>query len=126
MRNVVIFTAGRERHAVELRWVREIVPLGYVTPVPAAPPSIAGAVNIHGTIVAVLDLTRRRARGPSAMVLQVDDQIVALAIEAVDEVVTKTISDAGTLVDAQEREIKLISPPDLVDGVKQEIQGTTG
>jgi chemotaxis signal transduction protein len=32
-------TVGAGRYAIELRWVREVVTLGFVTNVPSAPPA---------------------------------------------------------------------------------------
>jgi len=40
LRNVIVFTIGAVRYALELRWVREVVSLGFVTVVPTAPPAL--------------------------------------------------------------------------------------
>jgi chemotaxis signal transduction protein len=56
LRNVIIVTIGGGRYAVELRWVREVVSLGFVTSVPTAPPAIGGVCNLHGAILPVLDV----------------------------------------------------------------------
>ena len=66
LRNVIVFTVGTARYAVELRWVREVVSLGFVTGVPTAPPALGGVCNLHGTILPVLDIAGMRvARQPS-------------------------------------------------------------
>ena len=54
LKNVIVFTLGGpggERHAAELRWIREVVTLGFVTMIPGAPPGLAGAVNLRGNLV---------------------------------------------------------------------------
>src|SRR5947209_3983122 len=42
LRNVIVFALGAARYAVELRWVREVVTLGFVTAVPTAPAALGG------------------------------------------------------------------------------------
>ncbi|HEY6178827.1 MAG TPA: chemotaxis protein CheW, partial [Kofleriaceae bacterium] len=56
LRNVIIVTIGGARYAVELRWVREVVSLGFVTNVPTAPVALGGVCNLHGAILPVLDV----------------------------------------------------------------------
>jgi chemotaxis signal transduction protein len=54
--DVVLFELGNRRCAVELATVEEVIPLGPITPVPSAPPAIAGAVNVRGQVCPVLRL----------------------------------------------------------------------
>lgn len=56
LRNVIVFTIGGARYALELRWVREVVSLGFVTSVPTAPAALGGVCNLHGAILPVLDV----------------------------------------------------------------------
>ena len=51
-----MFTIGGVRYALELRWVREGVSLGFVTSVPTAPTALGGVCNLHGSILPVLDV----------------------------------------------------------------------
>ena len=117
MRNVIVFATRWGRFAVELRWVREVVILGHVTPVPGAPAHIAGAINVRGTITPVMDVGKLQAaddshrkssdpppgpytsapggrgsrtgvNGDGAVLLDVEDLAVALRIIKVDEVAT--------------------------------------
>lgn len=53
---VVEFLMAYERYAVETRWVREVVALRDLTPLPGAPGFVAGLVNVRGRIVSVVDL----------------------------------------------------------------------
>ena len=39
---MIVFAAGGVRQAMELRWVREVATLGFVTLVPTAPPGLVG------------------------------------------------------------------------------------
>ena len=107
-----MFAVRSGRFAVELRWVREVITLGHVTPVPGAPHHIGGAVNVRGTITPVIDIgvlslssqhagskagrhaltdasgDRKDPLGDGAVLLDVDGVAVALRIVKVDEVAT--------------------------------------
>lgn len=54
--DMLAFTAGYESFAIEASYVREVVPLKELTPVPCSPPFVAGIMNIRGQILSVLDL----------------------------------------------------------------------
>lgn len=55
---VLEFRLAQERYAVETRYVREVVPLQDLTPLPCTPPFVLGIVNVHGHILPVLDFGR--------------------------------------------------------------------
>lgn len=50
------FTLGKDGFALPLDAVQEIVPVVGITPVPLAPPSIRGLVNIRGHVVTLIDI----------------------------------------------------------------------
>ncbi len=50
------FRLAQERYAVEIREVREVVPLRDLTPLPCTPPLVRGIVNVRGHILPVFDL----------------------------------------------------------------------
>jgi chemotaxis signal transduction protein len=56
--DVIIVEVGERRFAIDLDLVDEVVPLGPITPVPSAPPVVAGAVNVRGEVCPVLHLER--------------------------------------------------------------------
>jgi purine-binding chemotaxis protein CheW len=53
------FKLGREDFAIELRRVREIMPLVEVAAVPLAPAYVRGIINLRGQVVPVVDLRRK-------------------------------------------------------------------
>ena len=55
---VLEFRLAQERYAVETRYVREVVPLKELTPLPCTPPFVLGIVNVRGHILPVLDLKK--------------------------------------------------------------------
>jgi purine-binding chemotaxis protein CheW len=56
--DVVEFMLGPQRHAVEAVWVREVLTLKDLTPLPCTPGFVAGVVHSHGRILTVIDLKR--------------------------------------------------------------------
>lgn len=53
---ILIFSLGAERYAFPGEQVREVRPLGQITPLPGTPAFVAGLMNVRGRIVPVLDL----------------------------------------------------------------------
>ncbi len=53
---IVVFTLGEERYAVESGHVLEVVALTSLTQVPGAPPFIFGITSLRGDVLALLDL----------------------------------------------------------------------
>jgi len=129
MKNVIVFALGGSRYAVELRWVREVLTLGFVTPVPGAPPAIAGVFNLRGTVTPVIDLVAALAdehapsdhgraaprKGDGAVVIEIETVVAALHVSNVEEVSTLGENADGTmLVDSHGREVPLVDCPDLI------------
>jgi purine-binding chemotaxis protein CheW len=52
----LVFAVGVELYAFPGTQVHEVRPLGWLTPLPGTPPSIAGLINVRGRIVTVVDL----------------------------------------------------------------------
>ena len=121
LRNVIVFAVGAGRYAVELRWVREVVTLGFVTAVPTAPAALSGVVNLHGTILPVLDISALldqpagppARQGDGALVLEADGTVCALRVDQVDHVASLT-ENGGAVVDAAGRPLTLLDPAQLV------------
>jgi chemotaxis signal transduction protein len=121
LRNVIVFAIGATRYAVELRWVREVVTLGFVTSVPTAPAALGGVVNLHGTILPVLDLAALldqqagppARQGDGALVLEAEGTVCALRVDQVDHVASLTENE-GAVVDAAGRPLTLLDPTRLI------------
>ena len=54
--DVVEFTLGSERYALDISLVREIVEMMQITPLPRAPPHITGVINLRGEITNIMNL----------------------------------------------------------------------
>jgi chemotaxis signal transduction protein len=121
LRNVIVFTIGAVRYAVELRWVREVVSLGFVTGVPTAPTALGGVCNLHGQILPVLDLSALLGHAPGpparqgdgALVLETEGVICALRVDQVDHVASLH-ETGGSITDAGGRTLTLLDPASIV------------
>lgn len=121
LRNVIVFTIGAVRYALELRWVREVVSLGFVTNVPTAPSAVSGVCNLHGSILPVLDVAvlldqppgAAARQGDGALVLETEGNVCALRVDQIDHVASLHESD-GAIVDASGRPLVLLDPAQLV------------
>jgi chemotaxis signal transduction protein len=121
LRNVIVFAIGAARFAVELRWVREVVTLGFVTAVPTAPPALGGVCNLHGTILPVLDVAAlldqpagpAARQGDGAIVLEAEGVLCGLRVDQVDHVAS-LFETGGAVVDANGRPLTLLDPQKLI------------
>ena len=127
LRNVIVFSIGAgargvaARYALELRWVREVVSLGFITNVPTAPAAVSGVCNLHGTILPVLDVSGLLGeppgpparQGDGALVIELEGLLVALRIDQVDHVASLHES-GGSVVDASGRPLTLLDPARLL------------
>ena len=52
------FELGRERYALDVRQVAEVLPLLAITPIPQAPAAVAGVMNFRGAPVPVIDVSQ--------------------------------------------------------------------
>lgn len=88
--HVRVLAAG-EHYALPVSGVREISPLGPITPVPGAPAAILGVWNLRGDVIAAVDLARLLGLESSGkqtrVVVSEDGELrVGLVVEAVTDV----------------------------------------
>lgn len=89
-RALVVFAVAGRRYALDLSAVERVLPMVAVSPLPRAPDIALGVVNIHGTIVAVVDIRRRFGLPPGAtalrdrlLVARTARRVLALVVDAV-------------------------------------------
>ena len=75
---VVAFQLSDERYGVESHYLREIVPVKEVTPLPTAPRFVLGLLNVRGQILSLVDLKPFFDLPPVAL----SDQSAALILRA--------------------------------------------
>jgi purine-binding chemotaxis protein CheW len=60
---LVVFLLDGQRFAIAVEHVQRVLAAVEVTPLPGAPPHVAGVIDLHGDVTPVLDLRRRAADG---------------------------------------------------------------
>jgi purine-binding chemotaxis protein CheW len=89
---VIIFRLARERYAIELKDLAEVLPFTRCTPVPGAPPQFLGVINLRGELRGVLDLSRllslpesENAKSGFILILHRSGSDVGLKVDSIEE-----------------------------------------
>lgn len=92
-RQYATFTVAGLAFGVDATRVQEVIRYQEMTPVPLAPPTVAGLINLRGEIVTAIDLRGRLglperddARLPMNVVLTTDGGAVSLLVDEIGDV----------------------------------------
>jgi chemotaxis signal transduction protein len=122
---VVTFSLSDQEYCLDVSCVQEVVRIVAITPLPAAPPEILGAINLRGVPVLVLDLRQRfglpyqppTLASPLLIVKlsgAAHDVRLAVLVDQVIAVVQDLIApDAAGLVRIADRLVVMLNPDDL-------------
>ena len=90
---IVVFRLDEQRYAVPLAVAERVVQVAEITPLPHAPRAILGVLNVHGQVVAVLDLrqrlglqTRELILSDELLLVRAGQRIIALLVDGVEGV----------------------------------------
>lgn len=96
-RRYVTFRVARETYALDVLRVREVLRSAEVVPVPGAPDSVLGVINLRGSIVPVVDARHRLGLAPASpdapsrvLIMESGWQAVGLRVDSVADVTTVT------------------------------------
>src|SRR6185312_15995830 len=64
--SVLIFRLGADRYGIPVSSVREVLPQARIAPVPGAPATVAGLIQVRGEIRPVYDLRQQLQTPPAA------------------------------------------------------------
>ena len=85
---LLFFRSAGERFALDVAYVREIIPQQTVTPVPFVPDTVAGVINHRGTIYTLIRFARLAGLGKdgegTVALLRLPEMAVGIAVEAVE------------------------------------------
>ena len=92
---VCVFTIDDRYYAVDLRHIREVLPIESITPIPGMPPVVIGMTNVRGSVVPIVDLRlllglRPRQLPPFAVVLRHEGYELAVLVDRSPEIMTVT------------------------------------
>ena len=90
---LVVFKLGAENYAVSILQVQEIKRITDITRVPQTPDYIKGVMNLRGSVMPVVDLTKRLnlpkqeyTDDTRIIIVKLDDIVVGMIVDAVLEV----------------------------------------
>jgi purine-binding chemotaxis protein CheW len=117
------FHVGTYLFGVDVSLVQEVVRLQQMTPVPLAPPEIAGLINLRGEVLTAIDMRVRLglspaelgadddpAREPVNVVVRIDDEPVSLLVDEIGgvlEVSQVPFEQTPSTVDERVRDLLL-------------------
>ncbi|MBQ9365805.1 MAG: purine-binding chemotaxis protein CheW [Schwartzia sp.] len=111
------FTIGKEVYGIDIRVVMEIIGILPITTVPEVPDYIRGIINLRGKIIPVVDMRLRFGQEyreytdrTCVIVIEVDDMLIGLIIDAVSEV-----------MDIPENDV--VPPPKLRESKSRYVRG---
>jgi purine-binding chemotaxis protein CheW len=103
----VTFSLNGQHYCVDIMSVREIRMLQAITPLPGAPESVRGVINLRGTIVPICDPRLRFGQGRTditashaVVVVAVQGRLTGLLVDEVLDIVTVTRSEVAPVPDA--------------------------
>lgn len=89
----LIFAIDDDKYAFDLNLVEQVYPAVEVTPLPNAPDTVLGLINVHGAIIVVLDVRRKlklRERlielSDQLLIANINDRQLALLVDEVVEI----------------------------------------
>ena len=100
---LAVIGLGGEYFGIDLRRVREFIDIRQVMPIPCCPPHILGNMNLRGEIITLIDihqainLSQSESSGVKAVVVDVDDMVVAVCVDQVLDVIYLSSVDMATM-----------------------------
>ncbi|MEP6601405.1 MAG: chemotaxis protein CheW, partial [Nitrospirota bacterium] len=91
---VCLLAVCKNLYAVDLRHIREILPIDSITPIPGMPPVVIGMTNVRGAVVPIVDLrlllelSQAETLPPFAVVLRHEDYELAILVDRSPEIMT--------------------------------------
>jgi purine-binding chemotaxis protein CheW len=106
-RELIAFKVGGQEYCVDVKSVREIRGWSPATPIPHAPPSMLGVINLRGVVLPIIDLASRMGFSPASptsrhviMVVEHSKQVLGLLVDAVSEIFEVRSEDIQPTPDA--------------------------
>lgn len=114
-RQLATFTLDGATYGVDVIKVQEALRSQVRTPVPLAPPGVAGLVNLRGQVVLSIDLRVRLGLAP----LSADADPMMVVVQVDGEPFSLLVDEIGDVVDVTDDQFA--SPPDTLDPVLRDV-----
>ncbi|MBL1276994.1 MAG: purine-binding chemotaxis protein CheW [Ectothiorhodospiraceae bacterium] len=99
------FTLGKETYGIEVLHVQEVFRCPEISPVPGAPATVLGIINLRGEVITVNDIRAMLGLPEVAVtdqtrivLLEFDGQKLGMLVDSVDEIMTNKTSEMETTV----------------------------
>jgi purine-binding chemotaxis protein CheW len=101
---LLFFRSGGERFALDVSYVREILPATVVTPVPFVPDSVSGIINHRGAIYTLISFSRLAGlaasdAGAEFVLLRLPEMAVGIAVGCVEGI--ERVVEGGLATEAE-------------------------
>ena len=88
---IAVFTLGKEKYALETKYIHGIEKMMTITKVPNAPYYIKGLANLRGSIITVIDLKallniQTKSEEENIIIVNIDDNSAGFIVDCVEEV----------------------------------------
>lgn len=114
-RQLATFVLDGAHYGVDVLHVQEALRHQDRTPVPVAPPGIAGLVNLRGQVVLTVDLRVRLGLEPLAE----DAEPMMVVVQVDGEPVSLLVDEIGDVIDVDDSQFEM--PPDTLDATLREV-----
>lgn len=89
----ICFLVGKERFAIPLLKVREVIGMPQITPFPQSPTHVVGIFNLRGQIITIFDLRSRlnsKAKGdqPTVIICDIENGQIGLIVDFIANVLS--------------------------------------
>ncbi len=95
MKEVVVFSLNNRKYAIPCNSIEQIVNIVAITLLPHAPKKILGIINVHGKIVAVLNLAtmlelpeRKRKLSDKIIIVKTKKRSIAFIVDKIEEIIS--------------------------------------
>lgn len=114
-RQLATFLLGGAHYGVDVLLVQEALRSQARTPVPLAPPGVAGLVNLRGEVVLSVDLRHRLGLVP----LTEDADPMMVVVQVDGEAISLLVDEVGDVIDVEDSQFE--TPPDTLDPALREL-----
>lgn len=92
---IIAFRVNEQEFCMRTTSIREIRGWSPVTPIPQSPPDMLGVINLRGSVIPIVDLSRKLGMGAttandrSAIIVgEVHDMVVGMLVDRVSDILT--------------------------------------
>lgn len=108
----IIFTIGKEKFGVDVKQIKQIIPLSETTYVPNAPSFVKGVINLRGDIIPIVDLKEKlslqventEGKDGKIIIVELENNNIGMQVDSVTEMMRLFTDD-------------IADPPKIVKGI---------